>query len=329
MTGPFISIIVSLLLVGLPEVAVSQSKSVSADKFATPTALVTYVNQTPNADIERIRGTLNIRSSSNELPQIKKCHGWCKAEVLDLHSKLRRNDVVVKVSEGYENNTYFFFERLQPLTEDGWRLYGSIDWFSYGVPEQEIKERDGKSWFLIRGLGGKGTGVATYYEAWHNVDGTTPKVVLLYPYKGYAASGPYEPGYVSRIFKGEMEHFGSGDRSYNVKLNFSVTYEAVSDDQLQFSLFTKNQIGHFVWNAKKKVFDMEPKRSNMTEAELRDVYNFDTLNDEDFVKYSIRELSELGMHGSKDQKKWLAALLTKIEDSPRKKALQRALATRG
>ncbi|HKY03807.1 MAG TPA: hypothetical protein VJQ56_02900 [Blastocatellia bacterium] len=251
------------------------------------------------------------------------CDGSCETEIIGVDG---RNEIL-KISGGpgtyYE---YLFFRKTTASTGDEgeWRFLGSVESPNqqYGPPRHRVVSKDGRTWFVLRGLSGRGTGVGRYKETWHEIGEEAVNEVLGYPVEGHDM--PWPDG-LGRQFEATVIKSGLAAGVYRVMINYSVSYMSLNGPGSQLRLFTKQQVGSYVWDSATNRFILDEPGSSLSEEEIGRVYNFDSLEDKDFIKYNFNELQRLAARGSARRRAWLRGFLTTVEQSNETLVLQNLL----
>lgn len=228
---------------------------------------------------------------------------------------------------------YLIFEGqdASPGGPASWKYLGYVDvcFQQYSPPEHRVVSGEGQTWLVLKELWGRGTGVVRYGESWYEVGGDAGemKSVLSYPVGGHEFPCL---GYLGRNFESKVTRQGVSGGAYSVALQFSVSY-VVSDcsgegeEDKSLPLFSKVQSATYVRAPRAAEFVLDKSVSELSEQELEDVYNIDSLSDENFLEYNFRELVNLAREGSARQKEWLRRFLPDLPEGGRKKALGAAL----
>jgi hypothetical protein len=161
-------------------------------------------------------------------------------------------------------------------------------------------------------------------EAWYEIKEAGLKQVLSYPVEGHHSPCRNSLG---RSYKSLLARHGSVNGVYTVPVQFLVSYNISDCDKGAYppSLFAKGQKANYVWDGEKERFILDTSRSDVTEQELKTVYNFGVFSYEEFVESNFNEIMDIAANGGVEQKAWLKGFLTGIKDGPRKAALQQAL----
>ncbi len=284
-----------------------------------PRGIERYVNGNRNASLREVWRKLGMRYSPSDMSY--ECSDGCEAISFPVSSNDNMGDFsIVKISwEGGDFYQYLVFKG----SEEDWRFVGHIESVGqrYGSPEHRIEKGDRQTWLVIRELQGRGSGVVLYGDLWYELGNDGLKRALSYPASGHSV--PLQR-YVAREFQTKVVNHGPINGAYTVEVEFSVAYGVGTVEDLP--LFSKTQEGRYVWRPDRRKFVLDTATSELSSKEIEAVYNIDSLNDEQFVKYNFRELLLIARNGNPEQKEWLGEFLTKLSKSEQTLAIEKALA---
>jgi hypothetical protein len=307
-------------LTSLQDSQAKDSATVMRD-FKSPYSVLRFINETDDADLRKVWQWLGLNLDYTDMSY--KCDGSCKAETFVIDANGEKN-TVVKIS--YEAGNYYqyliFRKLLRSASAGEWKLIGSVDssYQQYGSPKHRVERSGTQTWLVIEELWGRGSGVSLYGEKWHELRETGVREVLAFPVSGHQSSFGDSVG---RSFKAGVLGYESINGIHAIKVRFSVSYNVGLQPQEQ--LFSKDQLAFFVWDSSQRKFVLDESNSQLSEQEIEKVYNIDSLTNEQFVEYSLKELLEVAAHGSEKQKEWLRQFLPKLNASPERSELERAL----
>ncbi len=294
----------------------------------SPYLIEWFIDANEKIDLKPVWRLFNI-GDAPDLPE--RCESDCSAETFELDVAGEEKGATVALRIAFERSyfyEYLIFKRAKSngAAKDEWKLTGNIDvrLQQYGPPQHRIESGDGRTWFVIKELWGRGSGIVSYADVWYEITPTKVRRVLAYPVEGHdiPCRKELDRSYKSLLLRHELENGG-----YTVPIQFLVTY-SISDCRKGNDsppLFSKTQKAYFVWNSDKDKFVLDESRSDVTESELDSVHNFEGLTNERFVEYNFEELLKLAADGDAEQKDWLKQFLNKTKDNERKTALLRAL----
>jgi len=292
----------------------------------SPYDIARYINENEDADIRQVWRWLKLNITYTDLSY--KCHGSCEGETFVINLSGEKA-IVAKIS--YTGGNYYQYLIFKKTTDKGgrWKFLGFVDssYQQYGSPEHRVERRDGKTWLVIQELWGRGSCFGIRGERWFeiedrqiNEDGEI-KEALAYPVSGLRCPFNEDVGretesevlFDADVLKGPC----------TVKVQFSVSYKF--GDEPGQRLFSKEQVGYFVFDSETGRFALDKSRSQISEDEIQKVHNYDSLDDEHFIQYNYEELLGIANNGTERQKSWLSKFLDKVADTPQKLSLQQAL----
>ncbi|MGH9427046.1 MAG: hypothetical protein ACRD2L_12180 [Terriglobia bacterium] len=307
----------------------------STPKNLSPYEIRNFINAHPRGNLTKLwrqLGTKTINDSESPRPDYAEfrflghCEN-CEAELFeyDLDGD-PGNEAVLKVSDEVSQVCRFLIFGSIDQREDQWRLLGHIDHDlnKYRMAQHIVFLDGGRSWLVVRGQGASGTGVASYFDRVFLVGRGGVRQVLSYMSEGHQGGFSYEP---TREFFGQLVSLKVRGGVVSAEIRFTVQYwgedRATAGEgmllfaKLQTALFT-GQVG-----TGKQVID--PNRSDLTQRELDDVYNIDSLTDEGFLQYNDAELSAIAKGRDSTRKEWLRRFLDECEGSARQRRLRHLL----
>lgn len=202
-----------------------------------------------------------------------------------------------------------------------WKLLGRVesDNQKYEPPRVRVVTSGGLAWLVVREHWGGGTGVSLSGERWHEVsDGM--REVLSYPVKGHDFNSCSSP---AREFRSSARVQASPGRPTRIRTDLSVAYSACdSGDHDDYThLFTRKQKAVYEWDSASHRFVFDPNHSGISEKELGNVYSYDSLTDQEFLRYNWVELQKLARYGSRRQRQWLEEYAAGVPRSAEAKRL--------
>ena len=328
------------LLIALPgevarqdSTAIEQLASQTPDQRAalkpgalSPYLIELFIDINEDADLREVWRLLKAEPP----PQTPiKCRG-CTAETFELTTadEARRKAVALKISfEAGDYYQYLIFRQSDPgQSKDDWKFLGGLEspLQRNGPPKHRIEIGDGRTWFVVRELWGRGSGMIAYGDVWYEIKEGKVERVVAYPVEGHnnPCRGGLGRSYKTILLRHELEN-----GVYTIPVQFIVSYNISHCDKGNDSppLIAKSQKAYFVWDGAEEKFILDASRSDVTEAEIKTVYNNEGLSHEKFVEYNFDELLNVAGGDDLKKKEWLKQFLTDLKESRFKTALQRAL----
>jgi hypothetical protein len=188
---------------------------------------------------------------------------------------------------------YRFVVFLSPVdSKDSWRLLGYADTESkYAVPSYRVViNRAGK--FLVLSEDSGGTGAFRSNEVWRELRPDSSRQVWKYPTEGHNV--PFWGGTVNGKVYELAREWQATKQSWDEKelsevVELTVRYSSYQNDA-EFQLFERQQKAVFQWDPSSRTYKLDTKGSSITQQELDQVYDYDTLNLQKFIQYNAEEL---------------------------------------
>jgi hypothetical protein len=206
-----------------------------------------------------------------------------------------------------------------------WKLLGHIDSENnkYRPSQHKIFMGGGKSWLVISSGGATGTGVATYYDQVFLVNRNGVHEVLGYISEGHQSGSPNND---TREFFGQLVSCEIKADRITAEVAYVVQYfgEDYLGDEDGILLWGKHQRAYFTgWLGNPLGFDS--RHSTMSEQELEEVYNIDSLTEEGYFKYNAKELAAIATGRDVKKREWLRRSLAEGEETKEVRRLRRLL----
>lgn len=198
-----------------------------------------------------------------------------------------------------------------------WKYDGYVDIPEqrYEPPKFRIVESEGKTWFVPTVMTGGGSGVSSYSDNWYEIKTGKLEPVLTYVSKGHE----FHSNIWNRKFSGKVKSHSNEA----VVIEFAVDwYGYTKSDLSKYEvMFSQAKKGVFLWNENLTQFVFSQKDSEITTEELENIYNFDTINAELYLKYTFQNLLQIAQNGNRKQKNWLTRSLEQMKDSQQTREL--------
>lgn len=275
--------------------------------------------------------TINLSRSDGfdpaKYPFLQNCYD-CQAEAFEYELDGRPGvDILVKISDGTGRFSRYLIFGLSDEGWGEWKLLGHIDSENnkYRSSQHKVFIGGGRSWLTISSQGASGTGVATYYDRVFLVNRGGVHEVLSYQLEGHQSSS--WPDNESRQFFGQLVSCELEGDFITAEIAMVVQY--FGEDYLGggngILLWEKSQKAFFTnrLGQSEQVFDRS--RSTLSERELEEVYNIDSLSEEGYFEYNVKELSSIATGKDASKREWLRRFLAKGEETAPKRRLRQLL----
>lgn len=270
-------------------------------KSLSPYDLETYINNNSEANLGKIWQKLNISNQFNGLPNWEKNENFfescasCEAETYeyDLDSE-GGNEVILRIADTQELCRYLVFKKIN-FGENNWKLLGFIDhdFGRYQMPQHTFLLSGGKSFLVVKVQTQSGSGVAHYVDRLFIVQKNELIELMDFPSRGHLSMS-FHLYFGDRNFTGRAADIRVQNNNAQVKVNFAVDYKFENGESDTKNLsWSKRQSAVFNISLKSGKKELDLSKSNISKKEIDSVYNFDVLNDNDFVKFNLAELKKL------------------------------------
>jgi hypothetical protein len=311
----------------------------------SPIELARSINNARRAqtDVELIDTWRNL---GLEAGSFEVCGSGCQAKVFRYElSSHTGPEVVLKLTQSFDICRYLVFGRTQDGR--GWKFLGHVDhdFNKYEMARHRIATVNGKSFLVVRGQEGSGSGYALYAETWYEVSDNGVKAVLSYPSDGH--TNPWPAG-LARSFGVSTIPGAAGANRLTVQ--FTVSYDTAGYDGENVKLEFVNRLhASYHRDAASGRFVLDPQQSNISSAEIAAIANIESEEEpkdgtkigettfyssskafvgggyEVFLKYNLPRLMTIAQGRAAKSKAWLKQFLTECRDTDEKKALLAAI----
>ncbi|MFN2596191.1 MAG: hypothetical protein ABR563_03275 [Pyrinomonadaceae bacterium] len=300
-------------------------------KSLSPYKIDQFINEHPQADIQGIWERLGITEGAANLFHDRKqffktCSG-CQSELFEYELDGETGkEVLLRIADNLQEACrYLVFKRYADRpANDGWKLLGHIDadFGRYMMPEHYLVVGGGRTWLAIQVQTLSGTGAAQYEDRLFEIDPRGVHQVLSFTSDGHESSTTDRP---DRDFSARIINCRRAGGADTVKIEYSVTYTIGEDWGKKKIQWRKKQIALYKRPPARGEFVFDASQSSLSEAELKSVYNWGSLSDEDFLRYNYAELAKLAVRKDSELKQWLRDFLDYCEETPEKQKLLRLL----
>ena len=272
------------------------------------------------------------------------CPGYCRAKVFrhELDGRPGREALLkLKLRTG-DSFRYVVFKRAG---RGRWRMLGFVDhdFNRYEESSHRVLRAGGKSWLVVRGQEGSGSGYWLTGETWYEAGAKGLRPVLHYPVKVRVA--PWPDG-VGREFEARVVPARRGARA--LTLAYTVSYQLLgyARDEYRHLYRNRHRVA-YVWDARRRAFAFNAARSDISEAEVAALADlavepgegqqiggtqFFSAGDawkrggyDVFLKYNLRSLLSLARKGRAEDCVWLRRVLEDCADTRERRRLEAAL----
>ena len=275
------------------------------------------------------------------------CEGKIFRQELDGHPG---REVIVKLTRSWNDCRYLIFGRAGRSSPRRWKLLGHVDhdFNRYQMASHRVVRALGRSWFVLRGQEGSGSGYYLYGETWFEVSRGGVRPVL-----NYSVDGHTDPGLGG--LKWELKSKPSVSKRPNnirvIRLAFDVFYTAKGFENQDFTRrFIVRRHANYVWDRSSREFVFDPGHSSISESEMNAVANIESEPSEEeqgvriggstffsnlkgfvgsgfemFVRLNVGRLMRIARGKNSQTKDWLREFLKECDNIPEKLALKRAL----
>ena len=285
------------------------------DGALDPFDIAFFIDDHPESDLAPLWKRLKITADDTHFDSTTIC-GQCKASTfqydLDNDSK---NEVVVQIKSHFgESYRYLVFT---PSRYDDSKFLGHIDaWAKYPPSDPFVLVSNGQAWLVVQSTAGTGSGLGAWRDTVYQVSDRGVRPVASYLAK---VNQNGEPRFPAKEFFGRPVSCEIKGGRVILTVIYKVEYSGFPTSEL--SLFTKRQKAVLVSSLGKGESSLDVAHSEMSQDEFDSIYNIDSMDQEEFLKYNRAELRTIAAGNNEKKKKWLHQFLANCVDSVIKREL--------
>ena len=330
----------------------SDIKVISVDT-TSPYEIANWVNRSRrkwerNNVLEDIYLGLTWKRFGIDPGDFENCSGYCNAQVFVTElNGLSGPEAILKLTRSFDFCRFVVFTRRK----GDWKFLGHIDhdFNRYRMASHRIAHFTGRSWLLIRGQEGSGSGFSLYGETWYEIGWKSIRPVLSYPVAGNTFPWPSGLG---REFEAQVLRASKTTAvRRELVIRYVVRYSKLDYINNNFSkLLVNEHRTHYAWDNKSSAFIFEPSHSNISQGDIDAIANIEPEREtpaatigntnfysanqskafvgggyEVFLKYNLNSLMKIANDKDNDQREWLLSFLNDCNDVPEKRSLLQAL----
>jgi hypothetical protein len=298
----------------------------------SPFDLKDFIDAHPQASLTKVWQQLKIKTvyihesfqlDPEKFRFMKDCNP-CEAELSHYELDGEPGDeALLKVTDAMRTCRFLVF-KTDGYRFGSWRLIGHIDreHNKYRMAEHSVLLSGGRRWLVIKSQGATGTGIVTYFDTVYLVTPRRIRDVLWYISEGHQLSRSPNP---TREYFGHLESVELEGGVVSATVGLSVAYSTTDSNREDLPLFTKHQQAFFTHRLGSAQQVLDQSRSDLSDAELNEVYQIDSLYEEGFFNYNAKELTTIATGSDEKKKDWLRQLLETSENTPYKRRLSKLL----
>jgi hypothetical protein len=276
---------------------------------------------------------VNFDSSFN-IRMFNECSASCKAKISKAQlDEEADKELLLQIEFAGDFCRFLIFKQIKSSTDEKkqWILLGYIDhgFNKYEMASHKVITVGNKSFLVIRGQTGSGSGYSSYGDTWYEVDEKGIRGVL-----NYASSVgiyPYPDGLI-RILRTKISQYQVCQEPCSVLVEFFKSYKGMTDSGKETPLlFTKKQNTFFTWDSQLNQFVFDAVKSGISKDEFESIYycgldSFDHCeSNEEFLKHNLKSLLLVARGSNSESKKWLYQFLANCNETSEKNLLLKAL----
>lgn len=279
-----------------------------------PYSIANFLRAHPNAKLGPLWRRLGIPNDNRYYPD-DAC-SYCEPNTFQYNlDDDSTPEVVLQIKEPFaEGVKYLIFKQ----TRDGNpKLIGHLEiWSKYASSDPVAFASNGRTWLIIQGTMATGSGLGAWVDTIYEVSGGRVRPMASYLARVSQAGHlgfPYKE-FVANPVSAEIE-----EGKFILTLSCRVEYSGRPLGELP--LFSKQQKVVLVNSLEGHTYHVDEARSEIPAVEFDSIYNYDSMNEADFLRYNRYELFVLARGDDAEKKQWLRDFLDTCPNYPVKHEL--------
>lgn len=305
-----------------PPVAVPEPRFIEEDNYpetlgTRPFDIADFIRDHPSAKLARLWQRLGLtRDDSPADYSLGDDCGHCETNIFEYNlDNDAAREVVLQIKEHFQQcYRYLIFKD----SRDGdAKFLGHIDvWAKYPPADPVVLVSNGRPWLIVQSTAATGSGLGAWLDTVYEVSNGRVRPVVSYLAKVNQNGGGHLPGrtFVASPLSCEIK----GGHAI-LALSYAVQYS--SDLKGDLPLLAKQQKALLIGSVKNGSASIDAVRSEVTPGEFATIYNFDSMGEDDFLKYNHSELRAIALGKNSEKKKWLKEFLRACDNNPIKREL--------
>ena len=225
-------------------------------------------------------------------------------------------EVVLQIKHQFqERYSYLIFNGAQSLNP---KFLGTINVYSkYQPADPLVLVTNDRAWLIVQGTGATGSGLGAWRDWVYEVSNSGVRQVGSYLAE-VSQSGYY--AFPSKYFSGRLMSCDIENGRATLKVSYTIEYFGYDT-----SLFTKRKTAVLIRSLKDGSSFVDAARSEISPYEFETIYNFDSMDDDDFLTYNRAELRAIATGNDSEKKAWLKEFLKEFLDDCGDGAFKREL----
>ena len=292
-------------------------ESYPEDSRLNPFEIAQFVNDHPRVNLNRLWERLRIKDDeTTPAPFRSECYG-CEAHCFSYNLDGDPGLEIVLQIKQIESYRYLVFD--YPAFPES-KLLGQVDvWAKYTPSDPFVFLDQGRSWLVLQSTGATGSGLGAWVDTIYQVSERGVRPVASY--LGSVSQFGYD-GFPSKVFVGVPISCKVKNQHAIVRVAYSVEYAAHTPHRSDpLSLFTTQKTAVLISSLRSGETFLNAKLSDISQHEWETIYNFDSMGEDDFLRYNQPELRALAVGKDSRKKQWLKEFLDTCSNGPIKREL--------
>ena len=284
-----------------------------------PHDIAYFIDQNPEADLVRLWQRLGVPDEADSVGQFtisNPCGAYeAKLFQFNLDSDPGREFVLQIKQQFLESYTYLVFDDDRDRSS---KLIGTIDvWAKYPPADPVVLLSNDRAWLILQATAATGSGVGAWLDHVYEVSERGFKEVGSY----LSAINQFgSDAFPTKAVVGHPVSCELKNGRAILKISYTVEYSGN-----RIPLFTKQKTAVLVGLRRDGASVVDVAQSEITPRELETIYNYDSMNEEEFMQYNLAKLRAIAAGNDLEKKRWLKEFLDNCDESANKRALLQLL----
>ena len=267
----------------------------------TPREIAFFINDHPHANLDRLWQRLGVTDYGDPMAQFSfdQAYTSCEAHIFEynLDDDVDR-EIVLQIEQGLgAMYRYLIFGDSRDMNP---KFLGKIDlWTKYRPSDPMVLVSNDRAWLILQSTAATGTGLGAWMDTVYEVSDRGVRRVGSYLAEvnqaGYAA-------FPSKGFAGRPVSCEIKNGRAILKVSYTIEYFGYNT-----RLFTKKKTVVLVDSF------VHAGQSEISPHEFETIYSFDSMSEDDFLRYNRNELRAIAAGDDEEKKVWLKEFLASTQ----------------
>ena len=291
------------------------------DSRLNPFEIAQFINDHPRVNLNRLWERLDLKDDDVVPMRFgSACYG-CEAHCFSYNLDDDQGLEIVLQIKNIEVYRYLIFD--YPAFPES-KFLGTVDvWAKYRPSDPFVFLDQGRAWLVLESTGATGSGLSAWVDTIYQVSNRGVRPIASYI--GSVNQSGYE-SFPSKFIVGAPISCEVKDQRAIVHVAYSVEYVGDGPHRSDpVTLFTTQKTAVLVSSLRSGETFLNARLSDISEREWETIYNVDSMDENDFLKYNQPELRAIAAGKDSKKRQWLKEFLDRCSSSAFKRELLKLL----